>query len=69
MVDRVERKPITVGELIAKLQRYDPNVLVDVGGCDCVGEACDTKLASEYYTGIYADPDSIKVIITRTDGG
>lgn len=30
-------KPSTVGELIAQLQKLDPNTLVLTEGCDCIG--------------------------------
>lgn len=31
----------TVGELIKKLQEFDPDVLVFTEGCDCIGNVID----------------------------
>ena len=37
---------ITVGQLIALLQKEDPSKLVFVEGCDCVGEAVGVECSN-----------------------
>lgn len=53
----VERQ-ITVGELIAFLQRYPLDAVVNTEGCDCVG-ACN---------GVYSYKSNNEVTISRWEG-
>lgn len=54
---------LTVGELIARLQRRDPNLPVLIEGCDCFGDAAGTAHFPKSKT--WDNPSAI--LITRTD--
>jgi len=52
----MERKQLTVGELIELLKTCPADSLVSIEGCDCCGDACGVT------------PWEGEVLITRTDG-
>jgi hypothetical protein len=56
-------KQLTVAELIAKLEKRDPNLPVLIEGCDCYGDAAGTAHFPKSKT--WNNPSAI--LITRTD--